>query len=181
MTGTEKSNRPAASIFKFTPAEFSRLEVALLHGAVRPNPEAHYPVGFFPEAVAVLEAAQQYSTQEQLSGLCAIALTTAKTLREQGEPLLAIKIDTAILGRADVFDTSAWDAAKKSAAASWQLCAKLDVATAWTATSLMGRALRSHQGPSAPVDINALVDAALAVVESEKSGQTAPRSAPALA
>lgn len=173
MTGTERSIRLAANTFAFTPAEFSRLEVALLHGAVKPNSEAHYPVGFFPEAVTVLEAAQRYSTPQELAGFCSLALNAARTLRKQGEHLRALEVDTAILGRADVFGKPEWDTVKGSATASWRLCVAEGLSV-WKVTALMGQALRSH----APVDFNALVDTGLAVVESEKA---APRSAPALA
>jgi hypothetical protein len=85
--------RLSTATFAFDAAGFSQLETALLQGAGKPNQAGYYPTGFFPEALAVVESAQNYSTSRELplsqglSDLCTSALKAAETLREQGTTL----------------------------------------------------------------------------------------------
>lgn len=176
--------RLSAATFAFDAAGFSQLEIALLQGAEKPNKAGNYPTGFFPEALAVVESAQNYSPSQEralsqgLPDLCTSALKAAETLRGQGQPYRALQIAAAVMSRADVRATSHFSDAKESATASWQACARGSVLDAWNATALLGRALRYQPRPNVPVDFKTLVDAAVAVVE---QGRTASRPAPALA
>ncbi len=176
--------RLSTATFAFDAAGFSQLETALLQGAGKPNQAGYYPTGFFPEALAVVESAQNYSTSRELplsqglSDLCTSALKAAETLREQGQPYRALQIAAAVMSRADVRATSHFSDAKESATASWQACARGSALDAWNATALLGRTLRDQPRFNAPVDIRALVGAAIAVVEQERA---AARPAPALA
>lgn len=183
--------RLSTATFAFDAAGFSQLETALLHGVGKPNQAGHYPTGFFPEALAVVESAQNYSTSRELplsqglSDLCTSALKAAETLREQGQPYRALQIAAAVMSRADFPAVSHFHRGRKVAIASWQACDKGEVRDAWNATALLGRALsnRSRLNGLAGNNISALflLSAAIAVVEQEKTARTAPRPAPALA
>lgn len=59
--------RLSAATFAFDASGFSQLETALLRGAEKPNQTGIYPTGFFPEALAVLEGAQNYSSSQELA------------------------------------------------------------------------------------------------------------------
>ena len=170
--------RLSTATFAFDAAGFSQLETALLHGVGKPNQAGYYPTGFFPEALAVVESAQNYSTSRELSNLCTRALKVAETLRGQGQPYRALQIATTIMSRSDVHTTSHFIDAKENATASWQACARGSALDAWNATALLGRAPRDQPRFNAPVDIGALVGAAIVVVEQERA---AARPAPALA